>query len=181
MSAAAAAPYASLPTPRSRLIGRAAECEAGRALLLDEVAPLLTRTGPGGVGKTRLALAIAAEVAARFADGVVWVDLAPVSEPLDVAAAVAAALAAVTGQPLAEARLLGVADALNAREPFAAARLSYDRTLTASAQELLARYLAPPVLAREQQTAAGYTIEQAVALARDTGQTVLGTRRVADI
>ena len=60
-----------LPTPRTRLFGRQAEVAAGRALLVDEAAPLMTLSGPGGVGKTRLALAIAAEVAELFADGVV--------------------------------------------------------------------------------------------------------------
>ncbi|HEU5433146.1 MAG TPA: hypothetical protein VFU81_15875 [Thermomicrobiales bacterium] len=75
--AAALTPPEPLPTPRTRLIGREAEIATGRALLLDEAVPLLTLTGPGGVGKTRLALAIAQAVASSFADGVVWVDLAP--------------------------------------------------------------------------------------------------------
>ena len=78
--------------PRTRLIGRETERAAAPTLLLDEAVPLLTLTGPGGVGKTRLALAIAGDVADHFADGVVWVDLAPLADPALVPATVAAAL-----------------------------------------------------------------------------------------
>lgn len=82
----------SFPIPRTRLIGRSAERALARRFLLDEAVPLLTLTGPGGVGKTRLALAVAADLAERFADGVVWVDLAPLSDPALAPAALASAL-----------------------------------------------------------------------------------------
>ena len=70
MVASAPTLLGSLPIPRTRLIGREAETPAARAFLLEEAVPLLTLTGPGGVGKTRLALTIANDVAAHFTDGV---------------------------------------------------------------------------------------------------------------
>ena len=82
----------SFPAPRTRLIGREGERAMARAFLLDEAVPLLTLTGPGGVGKTRLALTIAQDVAEHFADGVAFVDLSPVTDPSAVPATVADAL-----------------------------------------------------------------------------------------
>jgi predicted ATPase/DNA-binding CsgD family transcriptional regulator len=79
-----------LPSPLNPFIGRARE----RAELREAVGAhrQVTAVGPGGVGKTRLALAVAADLAGDFEDGVWFVDLVPVSDPAMVGSAVAAAL-----------------------------------------------------------------------------------------
>ena len=66
---------------RSRLIGREQETEAVRHLLLDAEVALVTLTGSGGVGKTRLALQVASEIHDAFSDGVYLVELAPIFDP----------------------------------------------------------------------------------------------------
>lgn len=86
---------ARLPVPPTAIVGREAEAAALGELLADPEVRLVTLVGPGGIGKTRLALAVAAEAADRpdgFADGVWFVDLAPVTDPGQVPVAVAAAL-----------------------------------------------------------------------------------------
>ena len=76
-----------IPAPLTSFVGRAAE----RAALAEAVAEhrLVTAVGPGGVGKTRLAVAIASEVTGRYARGAWYVDLVPVTDPAMVGAAVA--------------------------------------------------------------------------------------------
>jgi predicted ATPase/DNA-binding CsgD family transcriptional regulator len=83
-------PVPALPAPLTTFIGRARECaELGEAVKAHRQ---VTAVGPGGVGKTRLALAVAAEAAGDFADGVWFVDLVPITDPERVGAAVAAAV-----------------------------------------------------------------------------------------
>ena len=67
----------SLPAPLTRFVGRESELSEAAALLAE--ARLLTLTGPGGAGKTRLALRLATVVAEQFADGVWFVDLSALS------------------------------------------------------------------------------------------------------
>jgi predicted ATPase len=70
-----------LPIQPTPFIGRDKEVDALHHLLLREDVRLVTLTGPGGVGKTRIALHIAEQLRAHFADGVWFVSLAPISDP----------------------------------------------------------------------------------------------------
>jgi predicted ATPase/class 3 adenylate cyclase len=71
----------SLPTPTTRLVGRDDECAELVGLLQSPGVRLVTLTGPGGSGKTRLAVAVAAELTDAFPDGVFFVPLASVTTP----------------------------------------------------------------------------------------------------
>ncbi len=70
-----------LPVPLTPLVGREQELDALIGLLTAPETRLVTVTGPGGVGKTRLALRAGAEVSGEFADGVLFVDLSSLRDP----------------------------------------------------------------------------------------------------
>ncbi len=92
-SSAAAEPRRILPNYLTSFIGRENEIEETRRLLA--TTRLLTLTGPGGTGKTRLSLELARIVEPDFLDGICFVPLAPISDPALVASAIAKALGVV--------------------------------------------------------------------------------------
>ncbi len=95
------------PVPRSRLIDREQERAQAQALLQREDVGLVTLTGPGGVGKTRVAVQVAADLAPQFADGVAFISLAALKDSTLVVPTVARALGvSQTGDGSLDERLL---------------------------------------------------------------------------
>src|SRR3989442_3843693 len=94
--------FYNLPAQLTPLIGRAQEIQAVCSLLRRAEVRLVTLTGPGGVGKTRLGLQIATDLRDDFADGVCFVPLAPIRDPDLVVPTIAQELGIneVGGRPL---------------------------------------------------------------------------------
>ena len=94
-----------LPVPATPFQGRARELETVSGALADRASRLVTLTGPGGIGKTRLALQAAAESSDSFPDGLWWVGLAPLTDAALVLPAIAEVLHVREGEdvPLREA------------------------------------------------------------------------------
>jgi predicted ATPase/class 3 adenylate cyclase len=101
-----------LPIPATPFLGRAAELADIAALLARDDVRLVTLTGPGGTGKTRLALQAAASAADSYAGGVWWVPLAPLRDPALVIELAAKALGASgdLAEHIGDARLLLLLD-----------------------------------------------------------------------
>jgi Cdc6-like AAA superfamily ATPase len=93
-----------VPTAPTPFIGREYEVQAVRARLLEPETRLLTLTGAGGTGKTRLALEVAAALLNAFVDGAFFVNLVPITDPILVLPTIAQTLGVVEvgGQPLRE-------------------------------------------------------------------------------
>ena len=119
-----------LPIPRTSFVGREQQvADAGRLLLRDGVR-LLTMTGPGGAGKSRLALATAASVAQKFSGGAQFVALASVLDPGLVALAIAEAfhLQQVANRTIPQL----IADRLQESGPFLLLLDNFEQVLSAA-------------------------------------------------
>lgn len=121
-----------LPAPTTAFLGRQAELERLKQILATGNVRVVTLTGPGGIGKTRLAVQAARESSDRFPDGRWWVPLGPLSDPQLVHSALASALASEEPREM-----------LTASDPIARLSTGSSLVLLDSAEHLL------PTLAEE--------------------------------
>ncbi|MGH9344311.1 MAG: tetratricopeptide repeat protein [Terriglobia bacterium] len=130
LRAAGASGQISLPRPATRLIGREQELEELARLLLEPDIRLLTLTGAGGSGKTRLAIALASTIAGRFTGGVQFVGLASIAHPDLVATAIGKTLDVqqVTGRSVPQL----IADHLQDSGPFLLLLDNFEQVLPAA-------------------------------------------------
>ncbi|HZO25051.1 MAG TPA: tetratricopeptide repeat protein [Chloroflexota bacterium] len=148
-----------LPAQTTTLLGREHDVQAVRGLLLRDDVRLVTLTGPGGAGKTRLALQVAEEVVDRFDDGACFVELSPVSDVGLVVPTIARALGVqdVAGRPLLDIlvgflygrRLLLILD--NFEQLLAAARTVADLLRTCPELSVLVTSRAPLQIGGEHE------------------------------
>jgi predicted ATPase/class 3 adenylate cyclase len=101
-----------LPIPATPFLGRERELPEVVGLFSQADVRLLTLTGPGGTGKTRLGLQVAAQLAERYPDGVWWIPLAPLRDPQLVLATAGEALGATSdvADHIADKRMLVLFD-----------------------------------------------------------------------
>jgi predicted ATPase/DNA-binding winged helix-turn-helix (wHTH) protein len=128
-----------LPIPRTSLVGREREVDQAAKLLLDPNLRLISFTGAGGAGKTRLALAVARNVAEFFVGGIQFVGLASLTNPEFVGAAIVKAL---NLQQIANHTIPQViADQMEAGGPFLLILDNFEQVLPAAqlVSEILAR------------------------------------------
>jgi class 3 adenylate cyclase len=149
-----------LPAPLTTLVGRKLEIDDVDELLRNH--RLVTLTGPGGTGKTRLALQVAARSGDRFEDGVWFVDLAPLRDDDHVLATIVGTIGAGTGiDALADLSLLLVLD--NCEQVIAGAATAAHSILeTADGVDILAT-------SREALTVSGEAVYRVPALTVPVG------------
>jgi predicted ATPase/DNA-binding CsgD family transcriptional regulator len=132
------------PAPLTSLIGREREIGLTQRMLQQPDLRLVTLTGPGGVGKTRLALAVAAKLAEDFPDGIVYVWLAPIADAGLVLPALARALGVPDG---GAAPLLGRVQAILQSKELLLVLDNFEQVLPATGQVAEILTAAPAVKA----------------------------------
>jgi len=126
-----------LPIQPTPFIGREREVATVERLLCREEVRLLTLTGPGGIGKTRMALQVAAELSEMYPDGVYFVNLAPIRDPGFVVSTIALALDV---KEIAEQPVLDLLKAYLRKRQFLLLLDNFEQVVSAAIQvaELLA-------------------------------------------